>query len=230
MTPLEEVAAALQAGIDRHVVVVTGSAPLHPAAVAAVPDNALVLAADGGLDHALAAGLHPAGLVGDLDSVTPEGLAWATEHATIARHDPAKDYTDTELTLAIAVDLNPAVLTLIAGAGDRLDHTLAALGALGHASLTGVPVLEAWWGAQRIRVLHGPGRATFTELPVGTTISLLAAHGTCDGVGAAGVHWPLDQFQLEPLVGLGVSNVTTAPTVTVSVSTGVLTVFVWPTG
>lgn len=230
MTPLEEVAAALQAGIDRHVVVVTGSAPLHPVAVAALPDNALILAADGGLDHALAAGLQPAGLVGDLDSVTPEGLAWATEHATIARHDPAKDQTDTELTLAIAVDLNPAVLTLIAGGGDRVDHTLAALGALGHPALTGVPVLEAWWGAQRIRVLHGPGRATFTELPLGTTISLLATHGTCDGVGAAGVRWPLEQFQLEPLVGRGVSNETTAPTVTVSVSTGVLTVVLSPAG
>ena len=48
-----------------------------------------VIAADGGLDHALAAGLTPAVLVGDLDSVSSDGLAWAEAHATIERHDPA---------------------------------------------------------------------------------------------------------------------------------------------
>ena len=40
------------------VVVVTGSAALHPRAIAAVPPGAYVVAADGGLDHARAAGNH----------------------------------------------------------------------------------------------------------------------------------------------------------------------------
>lgn len=225
MTPVEQVEAALLVGYRHHVVVVTGAEPLHAEAVAALPDGVTVLAADGGLDHALAAGLRPAGLVGDLDSVTADGLAWATEHATISRHDPAKDSTDTELALDMAADLNPARLTMLAGGGDRLDHTLAALGALGRPSLTSVPVLEAWWGAQRVRVLHGPARATFTELPVGSTLSLIALGGPCEGVTSDGVRWPLDDFTLEPLSGLGVSNEVTDPTVTVSVSGGVLLVF-----
>ena len=217
---------ALRSAVDLHVVVVAGAEPLPARAVAELPDRITVLAADGGLDHARAAGLQPAALIGDLDSVTPEGLAWAEAHATIARHDPDKDRTDTELALATAAELAPARLTLLSGGGDRLDHTLAAIGALGHHSLTAIPIVEAWWGDQYLRVLPGPGRATFTGLAIGTTVSLLSAHGVCEGVGISGVQWPLDQFRLEPLVGLGVSNVTTADTVAVTVATGVLTIVV----
>lgn len=206
------------------VVVVTGATELDPAAVAAVPGDAVVIAADGALDHALAAGLAPAGLVGDLDSISPAGLAWARAHATIDRHDADKDLTDTELALAMAADLNPARLVLL-GAGDRLDHLLAAIGALGHPALTSIPIVEGWWGVQRMRVVHGPGKASLS-LPVGTTLSLLALHGPCTGVGVSGVRWPLDGAELAPLVGLGISNLTTDPEVAVRVSTGVLTVII----
>ncbi len=40
-------------------IIVTGGAPLDDRAVAALPRDAFVVAADGGLDHALAAGLEP---------------------------------------------------------------------------------------------------------------------------------------------------------------------------
>jgi thiamine pyrophosphokinase len=205
-------------------VVVTGAAPLSSVATSHLPSEAVVIAADGALDHALAAGLRPAGLVGDLDSISEAGLAWAAEHATIERHDPDKDRTDTELALALAAELNPARLVLV-GAGDRLDHMLTALGALGHPSLTGIPLIEAWWGEQHVYVVHGPGRAEL-ELPPGTTLSLLALHGACAGVAIDGVRWPLVGAALAPLVGLGVSNVSTEPVVSIRVSTGVLTVIV----
>lgn len=208
--------------MNETVIVVTGAAPLHPEAVARLPEHAIVLAADGGLDHALAAGLRPAGLVGDLDSVSPDGLAWATEHATIERHPTGKDRTDTELALATAVGLDPARLVLVSGGGDRLDHTFAAIGALGHPSLTCIPVIDAWWGDQVLRILHGPGR-TDLDAPPGTTISLLALHGACAGVTITGVEWPLVDAQLAPLVGLGVSN-RVVDRATVTVLTGVLTI------
>ena len=211
--------------MNETVVVVTGASPLDPAVVDALPTHAIVLAADGGLDHALAAGLTPAGLVGDLDSVSADGLAWAEEHATIERHDPDKDRTDTELALKMAVALDPAHLILVAGVGDRLDHTVAAIGALGHASLTSIPMVEAWWGTQHLVVVHGPGRATIDVTP-GVTLSLLAMHGRCAGVTVTGVRWPLDAAELGPLVGRGVSNESTGDRVDVKVSTGVLTVFV----
>lgn len=209
------------------VVVVTGNEPLHPRAVAAVPVGAIVLAADGGLDHALAAGLTPAGLIGDLDSISPEGLAWAESNATIQRHPTAKDLTDTELAVAFANSLTPERLVLIAGGGDRLDHTLAALGSLGAPELTGIPTIEVWWGSQHACVVHGPGTATIAAR-TGTTLSALALHGPCSGVSMTGTRWELDDTDIGALTGLGVSNEVERTPVHVRVALGVLTVFFEP--
>lgn len=207
------------------VIVVTGAAPLDPTAVRSIPDGAIVIAADGALDHARAAGLTPAALVGDLDSISPEGAAWAEANATIQRHPPDKEHTDTELALATAADFNPARLILISGGGDRLDHTFAAIGALGHPSLTSIPTIDGWWGRQQLFVIHGPGRAS-RRLPLGTTISALALQGPCRGVTITGVRWPLDDADLGPTRGLGISNETTADDVEITLASGVLTVFV----
>lgn len=213
--------------MDETIIVVTGAAPIRPEIVDALPSNRIVLAADGALDHALDAGLTPAGLVGDLDSVSPAGLAWAEAHATIARHDPDKDLTDTELTLATAADLNPARLILVGGGDGRLDHTFGAIGALGHPTMTSIPVIEAWWGEHHLRVVHGPGRAEL-DLEPGSTLSLIAAHGPCTGVTIGGVRWPLDDATLAPLSGLGISNVAVDEHIDVAVSSGVLTIFIPP--
>ena len=207
------------------VIVVTGAAPLDEHAVAEVPDDAIVIAADGALDHALAAGLTPTGLVGDLDSISPDGLAWAQRHATIAQHDPDKEHTDTELALQVAVEFTPRRLVLLSGGGDRLDHSLAAIGALGHRSLTSVPEIDGWWGDQRFHVLHGPGTLTL-EVEHGAVVSLLATHGDAGGVSITGVRWPLDDAILPALVGHGVSNEVVDEHVGIRLHHGVLTVFV----
>ena len=213
------------------VVIVTGAAPLDARAVAAIPSNAIVIAADGGLDHARAAGLTPAGLIGDLDSVSADGLAWAQQHATIQRHPIDKDATDTELAVGFAAGMNPARVVMVAGGGDRLDHTLAAIGALGATVLTSVPLVECWWGGQYLQVVHGPARVSIrvgTSSEPGTRISLLAMHGPCTGVTLSGTRWQLDRAELGPLVGHGLSNVAIEPDVELAVSTGILTVFIDP--
>lgn len=210
--------------MNERIVIITGASPLLPEVVARIPADAIVLAADGGLDHALAAGVEPTGLIGDLDSISESGLAWAARNATIDRHPSDKDATDTELALAFAAAMDPAHVTLIGG-GDRLDHSLAAIGALGARSLTSIPTIDAWWGAQHLDILHGPGKATLTLVP-GSTISLLALHGPCSKVSILGTRWQLDKVSLEPMIGHGVSNEVLDDTpVEVSVGGGVLTIF-----
>ncbi len=225
-----------------HIVVISGSSALAAHVLDALPDEAIIIAVDGGLDHALDAGLEPSGLIGDLDSVSEAGLAWAEEYATIARHPTDKDRTDTELALAFAADMNPSRLTLIGG-GDRLDHGLAAIGALGHVGLTSIPRLDGWWDGQHLDVLHGPGQLALDLVP-GSTLSLLALHGPCDGVTITGVRWPLTDAHLAPLSGLGVSNEVDrndqsndqskdqsddSDQVSIRLSKGVLTIFDQPT-
>ena len=211
--------------MTRTVVVITGAAPLARRAVAGVPGDATLVAADGGLDHALAAGLEPTVLVGDLDSVTAASLAWASEHTEVLRHPVDKAATDTELAIAHAASLDPDRLLLLAGQGDRLDHAVAALGALGAPPLARVGSLEAWWGDDELRVLHGPVTRRL-ENPVGTTFSILAMHGPCRGVTVEGARWPLRDHDLAPLVGLGVSNVVASSPLSVTVAAGILTVVI----
>ncbi len=65
----------------------------------------LVVCADGGATHALAAGVHPRVIVGDLDSVEPSVLAhWQGRGVEVVRHPVAKDETDLELAIAWAID------------------------------------------------------------------------------------------------------------------------------
>jgi thiamine pyrophosphokinase len=213
--------------VTETVVVITGAAPLDRRAVAAVPADAWIIAADGGLDHALAAGLRPAVLIGDLDSISPAGLAWANEHAEVVSYDPDKGETDTELALAHAATLGPSHVVLLAGRSprERLDHLVTTLGTLGSPALAAIDALEAWWGDERLHVVHGPGQVEL-DLTPGTTFSVVAMHGPCQGVTIDGARWPLVEHALAPLAGLGVSNEAAAAAVSVAVTSGVLTVMI----
>ncbi|HEY4333966.1 MAG TPA: thiamine diphosphokinase [Ilumatobacteraceae bacterium] len=211
---------------SRTAVVVTGGSPVSARALAALPSDALVIAADSGLDHALMVGLRPTVVVGDFDSVSESSLAIArAKRMRIVEHPTDKDSTDTELALAFAVDEGATDVILVSGGGDRLDHSIGALTALGAASLAGLASVSAYWGDALVRVLHPPRAAAITT-SAGVTFSLLALHGPCTGVTVGAARWPLDGAELAPGSGLGLSNVALGSSVRVSVRTGVLTVIV----
>ena len=84
-----------------------------------------MIAADGGVDRALALGLRVDLAIGDFDSVTPAGLAAAeAAGARVERHPAAKDATDLELALDAAIALGPARIVVVGSDGGRLDHLL----------------------------------------------------------------------------------------------------------
>src|SRR5580765_1906881 len=110
------------------VVVVAGGNPPSPESALAVPLGAPVIAADKGLEHALALGLEVAVAVGDFDSASPEAVAAAEAAGVrIERHAAEKDETDLELALDAAIDLRPGRILVLAGRGGRLDHELSSL-------------------------------------------------------------------------------------------------------
>lgn len=212
------------------VVVVIGGGPLSTRALAAVHDGAFVVAADSGLDHAVAAGLRPAVLVGDLDSISAAGRMWAYAHeAEIDEYPADKDLTDTELALARALTVPGAWQVLLVGGVDetgerRLDHQLATILALGHPSLAAAHHVRAVIGHTELAMVH-PGHHVLLELEEGQLFSLLALHGPCTGVTVTGARWPLADAVLTGTEARGVSNEAGERT-DVSVATGVLTVVV----
>src|SRR4051812_26143838 len=213
------------------VVVTIGGGELSPQALDLVADEATIIAADSGLDHAVRLGLSPTALVGDLDSISANGRMWAYAHDVAIRQLPRdKDATDTELALAQAAAVEGATdLVLLDGAGDRLDHTLGALIALGAPALAALSSVRALLGETRVHVLH-PGRSCSLDAETAeTTFSVFALHGSCRGVDVRDARWPLRHADLGPGSALGVSNLTSAVrdrATRIAVAEGVLTVVI----
>jgi thiamine pyrophosphokinase len=209
-----------------HVVVVIGGGALSSRAVDAVPRDAVVIAADSGLDHAVAAGLRPDALVGDLDSISAGGRMWAYAHGLdIDEHPVEKDATDTELALEAATEVPDAThLLLVGGEGDRLDHLLGTLLALGHPRLSPMHRVRAVIGDTEFVLVHAGHRVNL-PLDDGDLFSVLALHGPAEGVTLTGAKWELADAHLDGTESLGLSNIAKERTV-IDVTSGVVTVVI----
>ncbi len=196
----------------------------NPAAEAArwVRAGDCVVAADGGTRHALAAGLTPAHVIGDLDSLTPEQRAYLEAAGTILHaYPPAKDETDLELALTWAASQPDVTEIVVLGAlGGRPDQALANLLLLALPALAGREVIIAD-GAWSVRCLRGGKTATFHGQP-GDTLSLLPLGGDAVGVTTTGLAYPLRDETLHFGLTRGVSNIFDGETVTVFLRTGLL--------
>lgn len=202
------------------VIVVAGG---RPAAldVRSLPASAPVVAADEGLDHALAAGLRVDVAVGDFDSASPAGLA-AVEAAgvRVVRYPADKDATDLELALDEAAALGPRRLLVVGVDGGRLDHLLAGLLLLGAERYAAFEV-DALLGRATAHVVRGE---RVLEGRPGELVSLLALHGPAEAVVTDGLVYPLRRETLLPGSSRGVSNVFAAREARVALERGVLLV------
>ena len=207
------------------VVVVIGGGPLSSRAVTDVLPDATIIAADSGLDHAVAAGLRPTVLIGDLDSISAHGKMWAYAHELeIDQHPVDKGSTDTELAFIRAAATEADTLLVFGAAGDRFDHALGTIAALGNPILARFETIRLALDDTTIYVLHA-GRSVALDLVQDSSFSLLALHGACRGVQVTGARWSLTDASFEPSSTLGISNETTG-LLHVAVADGILTLVV----
>ena len=201
------------------VVVVSGGEPPDSRAALAAPLGAPVVAADRGLEHALALGLEVTVAVGDFDSAAPEAVAVAEASGVrVERYPAEKEATDLELALDIAAAMSPERILVLAGDGGRLDHQLAALLLLASNRYAGSHV-DALMGRARVHVIRGV--RWFDGVP-GELVTLLALHGPAEGVTTDGLTYPLRGETLAAGSSRGVSNAFAAETARVSVERGVV--------
>ena len=208
-------------GAEDTIVVVTGGDPVSLAERGRVPDGALVIAADSGLDHAHALGLRVDVAVGDFDSVSPPALARAeASGAVVERHPAAKDATDLELALDAALARGPQRIVVLGGHGGRVDHLLANAALLTSERYAAVEVV-AHMGGATLTVVRDEAELQGQR---GELVSLLALHRPAVGVTTHGLLYPLTGEDLEPGSTRGVSNELVTPPGRVSLEAGVLLV------
>jgi thiamine pyrophosphokinase len=205
-------------GADHAIVVASGARP--PArALSSLAAGALVIAADGGVDAALALGLHVDLAVGDFDSVTADGLARVEAGgARVERHPAAKDATDLELALDVAVTGGARHVVVLAADDGRFDHLLATVAVLAAPSRQGVRI-EGWFGSNQLWVVT-PVTPARLDAHAGAVLTLLPIHGTARGVRTEGFVYPLHDEDLAPGTSRGVSNVFVGDTAHVSIAGG----------
>lgn len=184
-----------------------------------IPDAALVIAADSGLDQAHRLAIEVDLVVGDLDSVSETALRAAREAGTeVEQHPEAKDATDLELAMAAALRRAATRIVVIGGAGGRIDHLLA------NAMLLASPAwadVDVEWLVDGARVVAIRTRAVFHGKP-GDILTLLAVGEPADGITTSGLQYQLQDSVLLASSTRGVSNVFTAETATVELRAGVL--------
>ena len=179
--------------------------------------------ADGGTQHALALGLIPEAIIGDLDSLSSETVSqMEAAGVTLHRHPADKDQTDLELALALAVAEKPQEILLVTALGGRLDQTLANILLLTHPAYASV----------RLTLIDGPQWATLLRAhqsiiidgQLGDTLSLIPLTPTVHQVTLTGVTWPLTAASLSFGSTLTISNVFAAPQVNVAIGDGMVLV------
>ncbi|MBI2766214.1 MAG: thiamine diphosphokinase [Chloroflexi bacterium] len=200
----------------RALLIANGETP-SPALLAALAAEAdVVVAADGGADKALALGIVPHAVVGDLDSVTE-----ATRNSLPAdSFHPVDDRDTTDLEKAIVWCMAAGVtrIDIVGAGGGRADHALANLSVL--VEFRDGPELHIADDYFDIRLVQGTARI---DAPVGTVVSLVAL-GACTGVTTSGLRWELVDHPL-PFSPYGVHNEVVESPAMVTVAAGDLLLF-----
>ena len=175
----------------------------------------LVIAADGGYDHAIRTGITPHLFIGDMDSLTttlPDDL----EKKAFPER---KDYTDMQLSYFEGKERGCTDFEIYGGTGGRSDHTFANISlllAMAEDGCRGRMISEG----EIYTVIRNGGLAISGES--GKYISIFAIGGDAEGVDIKGLDYEVENASLTPSFPLGVSNRFLENEAVISVESGAL--------
>jgi thiamine pyrophosphokinase len=182
----------------------------------------LVVAADGGARYALAAGIVPDLIVGDMDSLGRDlQREMEARGVELERHPTRKDKMDGHLAVFAARERGATAAEFVCAAGGKPGAVFAVPHILLAAERQGLPSsVVADWG--RMFVVEA-GSLTVKGAP-GDSVSVFPLAGLATGVTLEGMGYPLTNAILEPGDTLGFHNELVGAEAKVSVESGVLLV------
>ena len=175
----------------------------------------LIIAADGGAEHALQAGITPHIVIGDLDSISDTTRNKLKDHTSWQTYPREKDFTDAELAIQHALKQHATIIYIVGFLGRRLDHMFANL-----LYLSTIPA--------EIILIEGHQKLTFVRKGTvltgkkGYEVSLIPLTSDCEGVSTEGLAYPLKNERLPYGSTRGISNVMLGEKASVTVSGGIL--------
>ena len=178
-----------------------------------------IVCADGGTRHALALGLKPNLIIGDMDSVEKDQLKKLSEAGTeIELYPRDKNETDLELAISKAIELAANELIIVAALGGRTDQTLANIALLADPRLERIDArLDD--GVEEIFLCRSQVQVKGSR---GDIVSLLPWGGQVSGVQTQSLKWPLKNETLYPDKTRGISNEMISESASVDIESGLL--------
>jgi thiamine pyrophosphokinase len=207
--------------LQRILIFANGELPDLDQARTLIQTDDYIICADGGTRHALALGLQPDLIVGDMDSAEP-GQLQELQKANVRIESFSHDKNETDLELAInrALALKPNKIVILGALGGRLDQTLANITLLTDDRLSKFDIrLDD--GVEEVQLcrdkveIYGRG---------GDIVSLIPWQGAVTGVLTEHLRWPLRRETLYPDKTRGVSNEMLAGTASIAIEDGLLLV------
>ena len=212
--------------VTRAAIVLAGGDPVEPTLRSRLrlPDGTVVVAADSGLHQAELLGLRVDYVVGDFDSAEPAAVERArAAGAVVERHPVDKDATDLELAFDVARDRGAQRITVVGGAGGRLDHFLANVALLASPRFADLEI-DARLGDAYVVVAQGGRPPHVVTGSAGSLVTLIPAGDDAVGVTTVGLQYPLHGETLHRGTTRGVSNVLVGETGSVVLDRGTLLV------
>lgn len=179
-----------------------------------VPENAVVIAADAGLEKCSELGISPDIILGDFDS-----LGYSPTVGSVITLPVEKDVTDTFAAAEKGLSLGCNTFYIYGGMGGRPDHSAANYALCAYLSRKGFACSLFGDGYEVTAVTNGK-----TEIygASGDTVSVFSFSEKSCGVTYSGLKYPLRNADLDCFFPLGVSNELISDKGTVEVKNGTL--------
>lgn len=182
-----------------------------------------IIAVDKGLESLYSINVIPQHIVGDFDSIDKNILDFYNNKPTIIHKYPLeKDYTDTDIALKLAVELNSTIISIVGATGTRLDHTLANI----HIMLQTLNKNISCSLLDENNKIYLINSSTQIEkhLAYGKYISLIPLTSSVTALTLKGFKYPLENYTLEIGKSLGISNEVIDNVATIDLDQGILIV------